>query len=135
MEYEEIELAAARGNPLPPHPDLETLYCYTLLRILYHDYYQKAVDLKTARQKKQEIRQAFFHARELHARYAAAYAQYQEFIRLGGKYVQEIRAALKGHADASQVNRFCLRLYGALTGDSTASDILIERLEELQNEN
>ena len=30
MEYQEIELAAARGTPLPDHPDLRTLYCYTL---------------------------------------------------------------------------------------------------------
>lgn len=129
MEYEEIELAAARGNPLPPHPDLETLHCYTLLRILYHDYYQKAVDLKTARQKKQEIKQAFFDARELHARCAAAYAQYQEFLRLGGKYVYEIREALNRQAEAPELITLSLKLYGALTGDSTASDALIERLE------
>ncbi len=135
MTFEEIELLAKNGENLPKRPQPEDWLCWKVMTDLYRRYRARQIDRDSAKAEKQEIIRYYQAAVKNHSQYAAACAQYQEFIRLGGKYVYEIREALNRNADALQVNRLCLQLYGSLTGDSTASDILIERLEELQNEN
>ena len=124
MEYQEIELAAARGTPLPNHPDLRTLYCYTLLQKLYGDYYSKSIDLETAKAKKQEIRRAYEEACFYHNRETAAWAQYQEFLLRANGLTYEIKKAVESHAEGATLMRLSMDLYAALTGDSTMADKL-----------
>ena len=130
MEYQEIELAAAKGTPLPSHPDLRTLYCYTLLQKLYGDYYSKSIDLETAKAKKQEIRRAYEEACFYHNREAASWAQYQEFLLRANGLTYEMKRALESHADATTLMRLSLDLYAALTGDSTMADNLKRRMDD-----
>ena len=118
MDFTGIERLAAKGDPLPGRPRLEELSCYMALHGLYRGYYAKSISPNAARQRKQEIRRAYLEAVETHARQAAAWAQYQEFHRLGGKYLYQIREAVKARADPLSVAELCLRLYGALCGES-----------------
>lgn len=129
MTFEEIELLAKNGENLPNRLRPEDWLCWKCMTDLYRRYRARQIDRDGAKAEKQEIIRHYQAAVKNHNQYAAAYAQYQEFIRLGGKYVQEIRAAVNRQAETLQVNRLCLQLYGALTGDNTASDTLIERLE------
>lgn len=130
MDFAEIERLAAKGNPLLGRPRLEELFCYAVLRDLYHDYYAKSINPDAARQKKQEIRQAYLDAVKTRAQQEASWAQYQEFIRLGGKYLYQIREAVKARAEPLAVAELCLRLYGALCGESISSDTLIVQMKE-----
>lgn len=129
MTFEEIEQLAKNGESLRAHPQPEEWFCWKAMSDLYRRYRARQIDRDSAKAEKQEIIRHYQAAVENHNQYAAAYAQYQEFIRLGGKYVQEIRAAVNRQAEAHELMVLSLKLYGALTGDSTASDTLIKRLE------
>lgn len=135
MTFEEIELLAKNRENLPKRPQPEEWFCWKAMTDLYKRYRAWEIDRDTAKAEKQEIIRYYQAAVQNHNEQRAAYAQYQEFIRLGGKYVQEIRNALGGHTDGPTIMRLALQLYGALTGDNTASDTLIKRLEEIKHEN
>ena len=130
MDFTQIERLAAKGDPLPARPPLEELFCHALLAALYRDYRSGTVDPAHAKSKKQEIKRAYLDAKQQRAQQAACWAQNQEFIRLGGKYVHEIRNAVQSRADPLAVAELCLRLYGALCGESISSDTLIEQMKE-----
>lgn len=129
MTFEEIELLAKNGEDLPKRPQPEDWLCWKAMTDLYRRYRARQIERDSAKAEKQEIIRHYQAAVQNHSQYTAAYAQYQEFIRLGGKYVYEIREALNRQAEAPELITLSLKLYGALTGDSTASDALIERLE------
>lgn len=129
MTFEEIELLAKNGEDLPKRPQPEDWLCWKAMTDLYRRYRARQIERDSAKAEKQEIIRHYQAAVQNHSQYTAAYAQYQEFIRLGGKYVYEIREALNRKAEAPELMALSLKLYGALTGDNTASDALIERLE------
>lgn len=129
MTFEEIELLAKNGEDLPKRPQPEDWLCWKAMTDLYRRYRARQIERDSAKAEKQEIVRHYQAAVKNHSQYAAACAQYQEFIRLGGKYVYEIREALNRQAEAPELMALSLKLYGALTGDNTASDALIERLE------
>lgn len=134
MNAQEIETLAAAGDPLPGHPSPEDWFYWYAMKSLYARYRKGEIDKDTAKAEKQEILQRYNALVYNHALYAAHSAQYQEFVRLGGKYVHEIKNALESHADAFSLMRLALGLYGALTGDNTTAETYIKKMEEMEND-
>lgn len=130
MTFEEIELLAKNGENLPKRPQPEDWLCWKAMTDLYRRYRARQIDRDSAKAEKQEIIQHYQAAVRNHSQYSAAYAQYQEFIRLGGKYLYQIREAVKARTDPLAVAELCLRMYGALCGESISSDTLIEQIKE-----
>ena len=130
MIFEEIELMAKNGKNLPKGFRPEDWLCWKAMTDLYRRYRARQIDRDSAKSEKQEIIRHYQEAIRNHIQYAAAYAQYQEFIRLGGRYVYQIREAIDTHTDLLLVAELCLRLYGALCGEKISSDTLIEQMKE-----
>ena len=134
MTFEEIEQLAKNREELPKRPQPEEWFCWKAMTDLYRRYRAREIDRDTAKAEKQEIIRHYQAAVQNHSEQRAAYAQYQEFIRLGGKYVYEIKNALESHADGSTLMRFALQLYGALTGDNTLTETYIKKMEDKSHE-
>ena len=116
MSFEEIELLAKSGKDLPIRPQPEEWFCWKAMSDLYAE--------------KQEIIRYYQQAKQNHDQQKAVYARYQDNIRTGEKYNYEIKNAIWSRADALEVTRLCLKLYGALTGDDTVANAYIKKLEE-----
>ena len=130
MTFEEIELLAKSGEDLPKRPQPEDWLCWKAMTDLYRRYRARQIDRDSAKSEKQEIIRHYQEALRNHFQYAAVCVQYQEFIRLGGKYLYQIRETVKARADPLAVAELCLRLCGALCGESISSDTLIAQMKE-----
>ena len=132
MNFEEIEQLAKSGEGLPIRPQPEEWFCWKAMTDLYRRYRARQIDRDTAKSEKQEIIRHYQQAKQNHDQQKAVYARYQDNIRTGEKYNYEIKNALWSRADALEVTRLCLKLYGALTGDDTVANAYIKKLEELK---
>lgn len=130
MSFEEIELLAKSGKDLPIRPQPEEWFCWKAMSDLYRRYRARQIDRDGAKAEKQEIIRYYQQAKQNHDQQKAVYARYQDNIRTGEKYNYEIKNAIWSRADALEVTRLCLKLYGALTGDDTVANAYIKKLEE-----
>ena len=130
MKFEEIELLAARKEPMPEHSRLEEIHCYECMKDLYRGFYNKRLTEEEAKRLKQQVKQAFLKAQETHARYTALLAQYQEFLRLAGRCRPEILDALKRRAEPKETMELMIRCISALCQDRVFEKTALKLLEE-----
>ena len=128
MTFAEIEQLAKEQEPLPTRPKPEEWLCWKCMADLYRRYRARQIDRGAARLEKQEIRRKYLDAAFSRARQEAVWAQHQEAVRLGGKYLYQIREAVKGRAEPLAVAALALKLYGALCGETLSADTLIEQM-------
>lgn len=130
MKFEEIELLAARKEPLPEHSRLEELHCYECMKDLYRGFYNKRLTEEEAKNRKQQIKQAFLKAQETHSRYTASLSQYQEFLKLAGRYRPEILEALKRNTEPKETMRLMVRCIADICQDKVFEKTALRLLEE-----
>lgn len=135
MKFEEIELLAARKEPLPEHSRLEELHCYECMKDLYRGFYHKRLTEEEAKRRKHQIKQAFLKAQGTHALYTAALSQHQEFLRLAGRYRPEILEALKSRAEPKETMELMIHCISALCQDQVFGKTALRLLEESDESN
>lgn len=117
LSFEELELVAYHGEPMPDKLPLPDQMCYLCLRCLYDSYRVKRITKQVAVREKKAIRQGFEENREDYFRQLAMYAQYQEDIRVSGMLRSEILKGLKeGEEMLSLFGKAC-ECIGKMTGD------------------
>ncbi len=134
MRFEEIELLAVRKEPLPKYSPLEDRQCYSCMQDLYRGFYNKRINQEEAKKQKKQIKRSFLKAQETHSRYAAALAQYQEFLRLAGRYRPEILGALKRHAEPAEAMRLMADCIASLCQDKVFAQRAVKLLEKEYND-
>ena len=130
MKFEEIELLAARKEPLPEHSRLEELHCYECMKDLYRGFYNKRLTEEEAKRRKQQIKQAFLKAQGTHTLYTASLAQHQEFLRLAGRYRPEILEALRSRAGKRETMELMIRCISVLCQDQVFEKTALRLLGE-----
>lgn len=84
MNFEELEKLVIKKAPLPMSGRYEETVCFLALRGLYTSLAGKRITKEQAVKERVQLKKEFYHMCWLHDRYAAALAQYQEFLRLAG---------------------------------------------------
>ena len=114
MEWDALTESAFRGILPGKGLPLEELLCWHALRLLYAQYSAGLISKEAAADQKQKVCREFLRLRDEHRRMLAAYAQYQEHMRLAG----ELRGEIVREARAGR-QRFDLaaRCIGVMTGD------------------
>ena len=115
MNFEELEKLVIKKAPLPMSGRYEETVCFLALRGLYTSLAGKRITKEQAVKERVQLKKEFYHMCWLHDRYAAALAQYQEFLRLAGRYGDIRRAATArgaGRSDAADGGLHCFALPG-----------------------
>ena len=90
MSYEEIHIAVAHGENLPPFRALPEKLCYGCLQNLKYAFECGALDEKQVRTGKQDIRRAYADDSKAYRQYMAVYQEYNENSIVAGGFIREI---------------------------------------------
>ena len=133
LSFEELELAAYHGEPMPDKLPLPDQMCYLCLRCLYDSYRVKRITKQAAVREKKAIRQGFEENREDYFHQLAMYAQYQEDIRVSGMLRSEILKGLQvGEEIVSLLEKAC-ECIGKMTGDMLFPQLCRREVEKYES--
>ena len=130
MEFKEIEELVIEKAPLHMSGPFEETVCFLALRGLYAANFMKRITKEQVQLKKQ-----FHHMRWLHSRYTASLSQYQEFLKLAGRYRPEILEALKSRAEPKETMELMIHCISALCQDQVFGKTALRLLEESDESN
>ena len=119
MEFCAIEAQARLGEPFSDRRHPSHRVAYASLCYLYKLYREGAIPKEQVAREKARIRREFTADCQEEARQFAAYAQYQEGIRLAGTRKSEIVLALTAGKSPEEVLPLALDCIAAMTGEET----------------
>ena len=117
MKFTEIEKMVIQKEPVPLTGKYEETVCFLALRGLYTSFAGKRITKTQALKERVQLKKEFYHMCWLHDRYAASLAQYQEFLRLAGRYRPEILKALEENTEPKEVMRTMIECISSLCQD------------------
>ena len=133
LSFEELELAAYHGEPMPDKLPLPDQMCYLCLRCLYDSYRVKRIAKEVAVREKKAIRQGFEENREDYYRQLAMYAQYQEDIRVSGMLRSEILKGLQVGEEIVSLFKKACECIGKMTGDMLFPQLCRREVEKYES--
>lgn len=119
MTTEELSALAYQNAPAPKGLEPCALLCYEALRGVYQLHRAGLLPEETAKSRKGDIAKAYAGAQCQRDLSRAAYAQYQEGIRLAGTRKSEIVLALTAGKSPEEVLPLALDCIAAMTGEET----------------
>lgn len=123
MDLQEIERAAAMGEPIPPGlSDLDWFY-YRCMADLYRRYNARAIDRDTARAEKREIFKRYNTLSETLQRRSEAFKEWQTNIMLAGS----LRSQMVMEPDRDKSFLLALKTISAMTGEDTTEKIICQK--------
>lgn len=117
MEFQKIELLAAKKEPLPDAASLEDRMCFACLKELYRAFYGKRLTKEEALREKNRIRTVYEKARKDHWKQCAAWAQYQENIRRASDLRGTLLRGLKEKGSCEELFPAALECIGRMCCD------------------
>lgn len=133
LSFEELELAAYHGEPMPDKLPLPDQMCYLCLRCLYDSYRVKRITKQVAIREKKAIRQGFEENREDYFRQLAMYAQFQEDIRLSGMLLSEILKGLHAGEEIHSIFDKACECISRMTGDAVFLKLCRKEMEKYES--
>lgn len=123
MDLQEIERAAAMGEPIPPGlSDLDWFY-YRCMADLYRRYNARTIDRDSARQEKREILKRYSALSETLQRASETFKEWQTNILLAGS----IRSQMVKEEDKDKSFLLALKTISAMTGEDTTEKIICQK--------
>ena len=135
MEFKEIEELVIEKAPLHMSGPFEETVCFLALRGLYAANFMKRITKEQAIKERVQLKKQFQHMRWLHSRYTASLSQYQEFLKLAGRYRPEILEALKSRAEPKETMELMIHCISALCQDQVFGKTALRLLEESDESN
>lgn len=127
MDFHEIELLAAKKEPLPDSVSLEERMCFVCLKDLYRSFYGKRLTKEEASREKNGIKTSYQEAKQEHLRQQAAWAQYQENILRASSLRGELLRGLRENRSDTELFPIALDCIGRMCSD----DIMRKKAVEL----
>ena len=123
MDLQEIERAAATGEPIPKGlSDLDWFY-YRCMADLYRRYNARTIDRDTARAEKREIFKRYNTLSETLQRHSEALKEWQTNILLAGS----LRSQMVMEPDRDKSFLLALKTISAMTGEDTTEKIICQK--------
>lgn len=123
MDLQEIERAAAMGEPIPKGlSDLDWFY-YRCMADLYRRYNARTIDRDSARQEKREILKRYNTLSETLQRHSGALKEWQTNILLAGS----LRSQMVTEASRDKSFLLALKTISAMTGEDTTEKIICQK--------
>lgn len=123
MDLQEIERAAAMGEPIPKAlSDLDWFY-WRCMADLYRRYNARTIDRDTARAEKHEILKRYNALSETLQRHSEALKEWQTNILLAGS----LRSQMVMETDRDKSFLLALKTISAMVGENTTEKIISER--------
>ena len=130
MDLQEIERAAAMGEPIPKGlSDLDWFY-YRCMADLYRRYNARTIDRDTARAEKREILKRYNTLSETIQRHSEALKEWQTNIMLAGS----LRSQMVMEPDRDKSFLLALKTISSMTGEDTTERIVSEKFNLGGNE-
>lgn len=123
MDLQEIERAAAMGEPIPPGLSEIDWFYYRCMADLYRRYNARTIDRDTARQEKREILKRYNTLSETLQRHSEALKEWQTNILLAGS----LRSQMVMEPDRDKSFLLALKTISAMTGEDTTEKIVCEK--------
>lgn len=123
MDLQEIERAAATGEPIPKGlSDLDWFY-WRCMTDLYRRYNSRTIDRDTARTEKREILKRYNTLSETLQRHSETFKEWQANILNAGS----IRSQMVMEPDRDKSFLLALKVVSAMTGEGTTEKIVCEK--------
>ena len=123
MDLQEIERAAATGEPIPKGlSDLDWFY-WRCMADLYRRYNARTIDRDTAKQEKREILKRYSTLSETLQRHSETFKEWQTNIMLAGS----LRSQMVMEPDRDKSFLLALKTISAMTGEDTTEKIISEK--------
>ena len=123
MDLQEIEHAAAMGEPIPKGlPDLDWFY-WRCMADLYRRYNARTIDRDTARQEKREILKRYNTLSETLQRHSETLKEWQTNIMLAGS----LRSQMVKEENRDKSFLLALKTISAMTGEDTTEKIICQK--------
>ena len=123
MDLQEIERAAAMGEPIPKGlSDLDWFY-WRCMADLYRRYNVRTIDRDTARTEKREILKRYNTLSETLQRHSEALKEWQTNIMLAGS----LRSQMVMETDRDKSFLLALKTISAMTGENTTEKIICQK--------
>lgn len=130
MDLQEIERAAAMGEPIPKGlSDLDWFY-WRCMADLYRRYNARTIDRDTARSEKREILKRYNTFSETLQRHSEALKEWQANILNAGS----LRSQTVMETDRDKSFLLALKVVSAMTGEDTTEKIISEKFNLGGNE-
>lgn len=130
MDLQEIERAAAMGEPIPKGlSDLDWFY-WRCMADLYRRYNARTIDRDTARAEKREILKRYNTLSETLQRHSEALKEWQTNIMLAGS----LRSQMVTQPDRDKSFLLALKVVSAMTGEDTTEKIISKKFNLGGNE-
>lgn len=123
MDLQEIERAAAMGEPIPPGLSEIDWFYYRCMADLYRRYNARTIDRDTARQEKREILKRYNTLSETLQRHSEALKEWQTNILLAGS----LRSQMVMEPDRDKSFLLALKTISSMTGEDTTEKIVCEK--------
>lgn len=130
MDLQEIERAAAMGEPIPPGLSEIDWFYYRCMADLYRRYNARTIDRDTARSEKREILKRYNTFSETLQRHSEALKEWQTNIMLAGS----LRSQMVTEASRDKSFLLALKVISAMTGEDTTEKIISEKFNLGGNE-
>lgn len=130
MDLQEIERAAAMGEPVPPGLSEIDWFYYRCMAGLYRRYNARTIDRDTARAEKREILKRYNTLSETLQRHSEALKEWQTNIMLAGS----LRSQMVMEPDRNKSFLLALKNISAMTGEDTTEKIISEKFNLGGNE-
>lgn len=127
MRIKEIELSAAKGQPLPKHPTAPEMCLYTALRALYKSYHKQEISKETAQAEKRRIIGECEHYEAEYVAWTAAAKYYQDNIRKAGTLLSQIEKS----EHVRDIALLSAEAIGLMTGDDGFLKRVRKRINEI----
>lgn len=123
VDLQEIERAAAMGEPIPKGlSDLDWFY-WRCMADLYRRYNARTIDRDTARAEKREILKRYNTLSETLQRHSEMFKEWQTNIMLAGS----LRSQMVMEPDRDKSFLLALKTISAMTGEDTTEKIICQK--------
>lgn len=123
MDLQDIERAAAMGEPIPPGLSEIDWFYYRCMADLYRRYNARTIDRDTARQEKREILKRYNILSETLQRHSEALKEWQTNILLASS----LRSQMVMEPDRDKSFLLALKTISAMTGEDTTEKIICQK--------
>lgn len=130
MDLQEIERAAAMGEPVPPGLSEIDWFYYRCMADLYRRYNARTIDRDTAKAEKREILKRYNTLSETLHRHSEAFKEWQTNILLAGS----LRSQMVTEESRDKSYLLALKVISAMTGEDTTEKIISEKFNLGGNE-